>query len=570
MTKTFQSLEAAGRGPLASLRRLAFVRALLVGVVLGLTFLLQAQSGGADMEPFARVYRLIALQFALIIGQALVLKGDGPRSPSAFGAVQVALDVAFLTALVFVTGGVSSVYTFFYVFVILGAAISHGRVGAYSCATAASLCIGGLVAGEYWGWAPPRHLVQSDLPGAVVEVLIFTAAAQVAANVVVALLGSYLAGEIRSREQTIRSSDERMRRLRALHSGIVRSIGSGVFTTDSEGHITSVNRAGREITGFGEEALVGERLDAVAPEIYERLLADLEDTADDAPRSETTLVRGDGEERFIGYSVSPLDVEEGDEVGHVVVFRDLTEIKELERAYAQGERLRLLGEMAAAMAHEIRNPLASMSGCVEMLKANPEIAGRGGRLLDIVLRESDRLNGLIGDFLAYARPDRIRPEPVCLSDTISVVVHAIRESGSIPEGVALDTEVAPNLWLNGDGERLRQVLWNVVNNAVHAVGDKGGVVVRARSEADERARVEVEDDGPGMGEAVAERVFEPFFTTKEQGTGLGLALAHRIVEAHGGTAEVVSAPGVGTRFSFTFPMIEAPAQAAPFEGARVA
>ena len=217
----------------------------------------------------------------------------------------------------------------------------------------------------------------------------------------------------------------------------------------------------------------------------------------------------------------------------------------MEQAYAQGEKLRSLGEMAAAIAHEIRNPLASMSGCIEMLKADEEIAERGGHLLEIILKESDRLNKLITDFLVYARPDRVEHASVALSPLVSDLELMIRSEGT---RTVLRTDVDSGLYVNGDAKRLHQMLWNVVKNATEAMGGTGEIRIAARRLDTRWVRLEISDDGTGMTPEVRDRIFDPFFTTKESGTGLGMAMVHRIIEGHEGRVFIDSAPGEGTCF----------------------
>ncbi|MBZ0252416.1 MAG: PAS domain S-box protein, partial [Candidatus Methylomirabilis sp.] len=411
--------------------------------------------------------------------------------------------------------------------------------------------------------ASPRYDLAPGEGAPAIEMTAMNAAVLIAANLIVALLASHLVEEIRRRDTAMASSGERMRRLSALHTGIVQSLGSGVLTVDREGRITSVNRAGAEILGFAEHELLLRPVEVAAPGFHKRIRSGelIDPSTGERGRWETVFPRRDGAERHLGFSASTLGVAGDPEAGHVVVFQDLTRIKDLEREVALGDRLRSLGEMAAAIAHEIRNPLASMSGCIEMLRRDPEIAARGGRLLGIVVRESDRLSGLITDFLAYARPDRVVREPVLLAPLIDDLTHMLRESGEAPPEVAVRAECAPDLRVEGDAKRLHQMLWNVVKNGLEALGGRGAIRIAAAPRGEDWAVVTVEDDGPGISPQDRDRIFELFFSTKSEGTGLGLALVHRIVEGHGGAVRVESS-AVGTRFTIELPRGREGAEAA--------
>jgi two-component system sensor histidine kinase PilS (NtrC family) len=253
----------------------------------------------------------------------------------------------------------------------------------------------------------------------------------------------------------------------------------------------------------------------------------------------------------------------------VVIFQDVTEVVGLEEELRRNARLAGVGQLAADIAHEIRNPLAAISGSIEVLRSEqpPEPKGEGGRLMEIVLREVDRLNALITDFLQYARPAPPKLEAIRVTELLGEVVEVFRV-GAAPE-VGVEIETGGALQVEGDEAQLRQVVWNLLQNAAQAIEGEGSIRVAARSvpaaqaplrdgrsaQRDESLVVEiaVTDNGRGIDPEVAERVFDPFFTTKRGGTGLGLATVHRIVESHSGVVQLESRQGEGTTVRILLP-----------------
>jgi two-component system sensor histidine kinase PilS (NtrC family) len=254
----------------------------------------------------------------------------------------------------------------------------------------------------------------------------------------------------------------------------------------------------------------------------------------------------------------------------------VSEVVEMERELRRSERLAAVGRLSAAMAHEIRNPLAAISGSIQMLAGeggSPRTGDEARRLMQIVLRETDRLNRLLTEFLEYARPAPARPEDVAVEEVVGEVLSIF--DASRPTGIEVAVEVAPGLRVRADAGQLRQLLWNLVLNAAQAMPEGGAVVLSAqaagppqespgagRNDAEEWGWVElaVRDGGAGIPADVLDRVFEPFFTTKPGGTGLGLATVHRIVVEHGGSIRVASAEGKGTSVLVRLPGAAGPAR----------
>lgn len=363
-----------------------------------------------------------------------------------------------------------------------------------------------------------------------------------------AALASYLAEQLRWTGERLEAREVDLAAITALHESIVQSVASGLVTIDAAGSVTFLNRAGEHITGLEAAAVRG----APAARWFAGFQPGVE-------RGETELVNARGERLWLGYTAFPLVARGGAPIGRAVIFQDLTALRAMQAEVQRSERLADLGKVAAGLAHELRNPLASMAGSIELLRAAPGLTAGDARLMDIVLREAARLEELVAAFLAFSRPAPPRRERVDLdraaAETLEVFAH-----DPVAGRVRLERELRP-IRVTGDAGQLRQVLWNLLANAAHAAAQReGGGTVRVRCGGEgDRALLEVEDDGPGIPAADLPHLFTPFFTTREGGTGLGLATVQRIVDAHGGAVSVESAAGRGTRFTVRLPSASAPA-----------
>jgi two-component system sensor histidine kinase PilS (NtrC family) len=385
----------------------------------------------------------------------------------------------------------------------------------------------------------------------------------------VALLGTALARELRIAGERLQESATSLALLRDLHERTVGSLTSGLLTTDLDGRIRSFNPEAERITGLASREVYGRDLDEVLPGA--RGIAMAPAAARGRVRARMPFRDRAGQERRLGLSGSILRSADGAPDGHVVIFQDVSDVVRMETELRRSERLAATGQLAANMAHEIRNPLAAISGSLEMLRDDPARGVDGAqrrRLFDIALREVERLDHLIADFLEYARPAAAEPAPVLVGPVVEDVVKMFEASR--PAGVELSMAVPPDCTVLADSRQLRQALWNLLLNAAQAMPAGGAIRVEARTLAeppqggdpqrrnarDEEARcveIAIADTGVGIPPEVLERVFEPFFTTKRSGSGLGLPTVHRIVENHGGSLALESRPGAGTTVRVRLP-----------------
>jgi two-component system sensor histidine kinase PilS (NtrC family) len=394
------------------------------------------------------------------------------------------------------------------------------------------------------------------------------------AIVLVAALASFLAVELRHTGEALRQRTSDLQLLTNLHERTVESLRSGLLTSDRDGRVTSFNPEAERITGLASASAIGRDVEEILPGIRDLALAS---AGDDSAQSRFRAPYRNrlGEDLHLGIATYVLRDVGGAPSGHVLIFQDVTDVVEMEAELRRSERLAAVGELSASIAHEIRNPLAAISGSVQMLEREASALGgavEAKRLMGIVLRETDRLNHLITDFLQYARPGPIHIEPVSLETVVSEVFEVF---GSIvPDNVEVVLDVSRDLDVQADAAQLRQLLWNLTLNACQAMPEGGTLCMEARAVAEptpQEARsarrneleekkswveITVRDQGIGIPPEALDHVFDPFFTTKPEGSGLGLATVHRIAEEHGGSIRLESLVDRGTEIRIWLPRAE--------------
>jgi two-component system, NtrC family, sensor histidine kinase PilS len=525
--------------------------------------LLGAHLSGLRLFPLAPVLVLLGATY-LLSAAYLALLGR-VRKPVWLAEVQVYGDIVLETALIYLTGGPYSVFPFLYLVSILTASIIVAPRESFGAATVAVLLYGVTLGAQFSGWLPPAagHSLARNV-GMEGSLTILLISANFCACLLMAYLGTYLAGRLRQAHGEVHRSEASLAALRALHEDIVQSVASGLLTFDRQGTVTSVNRTAETLCARREAELRGARWEMLFPGAppFVSVWQGLELGGAPRARSEAELVRPDGSRLPVGMSLSFLRRGRG----AICSFQDLTEIRRMEEQVRQGDRLAAIGRMAAGLAHEIRNPIGSIRGSVEVLSGSLAPQGDDRRLMEIVLRESDRLDAIIRDFLQFSRPPHLVRVPTDISAMLEEILLMLSNRGPMqgaeaPRRVEFRREVAePAAKADVDPAQMRQALWNLCLNAVEAMPQGGELCVGVRTVTAGSGRtlmeITVEDTGVGIAAAELAQVFEPFFTTKPQGTGLGLAIAHRIVEDHGGEIRVQSEPWRGSRFTISVPVSE--------------
>ncbi len=544
------------------MRWLVLLRVVVSVPLLGGTLLLQAREPGDLIRP-----PLIGLSsiLALVLALSLLYRAMLPRVRNlrSFAYGQVIGDIAVETALVYLTGAEESIFSSTYNLSIITGSILLYRRGGLVAASLSSLLYGGMLNLRFFSLLPPAFRASMRSMEPLGSELFFTIMTNVIAFFIVALLSSYLAEQAKLSREELEVAQSDLSRLTLLHEHILECLPSGLLTCDPKGYIIYANKSALEMIGAEAQSILNRPLEEVFPQIPFRLFQEAARGRHDPQmrRQSMKYIRPDGRVLDLGFSLAPLRGSDGALMGTIFHFQDLTQAVAMEQHLRRVDRLASIGEMAARIAHEIRNPLASVSGSIQILQEELSLEGANRRLMEIVVRETRRLNGLLTDFLSFARPEHSKPRKMDLSRALAETLTLFMEQAR--SSCKLNVQISPGLIIHADSKKLRQVVWNLLNNALEAMPQGGNLTVRASWASGSLPAglnpqqawllLEVEDSGVGIPEEVKDRIFDPFFTTKERGTGLGLSIVHRLVEETGGRIEVQSQPGKGSRFSVWIP-----------------
>jgi two-component system sensor histidine kinase PilS (NtrC family) len=374
----------------------------------------------------------------------------------------------------------------------------------------------------------------------------------------VGTVGGYLARRIKLKGRQLESTETELERLRIDTDHILNNMSSGILVIDSTGIIITMNPAAEDILdvdmadvlNFDLEEALGDRVPQLTSELRNALSEERSRF-----RHEILIQRRDHKETPVGMSISILRDEDGEKRGAISVFQDLTEVQEMRNQIRKADRLAAIGELSAGIAHELRNPLASISGSIEVLSNELNLAGENKRLMNLILRESGRLDRIISDFLEFAGLRTPRKRTVSITTCLDEVMVLVRNHPAMAKGIEIEFEhYAKEVCVNVDDEQLRQVFLNLAINSCEAMENGGVLRIVTGQEGPGQLRISFYDDGPGIEEEDVNRLFEPFFTTKERGTGLGLAIANRIVTAHGGVIAFNNRKNGGAEFNIVLPV----------------
>lgn len=451
--------------------------------------------------------------------------------------LQVVSDLLLVSLLVYVTGGVDSSLNFLYPLVIIVASVLLQRVWTYLIAALAFILYGAVLELSFFGIIPSFSVTHPSIG---------TLQAIVLVNLFGYLTVAYLAGLLSDK---LRQSDKRLayfrgalENLQALHENIIHSASDGLITTGLDGRITLVNPAAERLLQRVEIELLGQPIGPLFQD-------PLPHPSSDESHAEIRFIAPQNFRKTFRVIASELKVPGRGPIGFVYTLDDLTRIRRLEREVRMQDRLAAIGRLSAAIAHEIRNPLTSIAGSATLLAGMPGLNDEHRRLLQIVTRESERLNGIITDFLSYSRVKQYRFTHVnvlpLLDDTLTLLEHRL-EAEKIPIKVARRYSTQKAFAL-ADGDRIKQVFWNFCENAVRAM-KQGGTLTISIEEYGEDWQLSFADTGPGLSQQMIEKMFEPFQSQFEGGTGLGLAIVYQIVQAHDGKVWARSNPGQGCTF----------------------
>lgn len=441
-------------------------------------------------------------------------------------------DTIAITALILITGSQQSIFLFLYLVNIILCSFVFHRKGAFAIAVLTSVAFGFVL------------LVGPELKG---QTLFYAVGLNNLAFFLVAALSGYLSEQMNFMGAEVALHKKNVKNLRDLNKIILENIGSGLMTLSEDFRIVVSNNAAHNL--LGRENLSGENVTSV----FKNFKSDFKDPNKRDSRFQMFYDHPQGKTLTLGFSVTPLKEEDGTLTGYIVIFQDLTEFIRLEEAMRRQEKLAAVGKLAAGIAHEIRNPLASISGSIELLKSMVQTqTNEETRLMDISLREISRLNGLITEFLDFVKPEDRKLDLVDIDSLLSEIMDMVKLNPDLPKAKQ-EVSLKGQCYVPGDQNKLKQVFLNFIINAYQAMNESPVKEIKVSTELkDESLEIKIKDSGHGMSDETRQRLFEPFFTTKPKGTGLGLATAHKILEIHQAEIFVESHRDKGTEFTIRF------------------
>jgi two-component system sensor histidine kinase PilS (NtrC family) len=493
----------------------------------------------------ARTLLGLSALWYLLASLYLVIQRAVPRSRW-HAPVQIALDLGVITGVVYASGAQDSYFISLYLLAILMGSILFSRRGTFLVAGFSFVLLGCITELTYYGIIPRTAISTPNL-----RTLESWLGSNLFAFFAVAYLGSLLAQTVQSKGVELEEKSEALKDLQAFNNDIIESMRGGLLTVDLEGRILLINRAGAEITGHGFGLLRGENVADVFPGFWPVEMDENENPR--ALRKEVEFRTRAGATRFLGISISPLRTAQNQASGFVFNFQDLTELKRLEHEVFTKERMAALGRLSAAIAHEIRQPLTAMTGALKELARFAPLEDDDKKLVQIVSRESQRLNQIITEFLDYSREKSYSFADVDILSLIEETLVLIERNAVASGGIRIERHFAERpLRARADRDAMKQVFWNLCNNALRAMPDGGVLSVRAEA-VQNSVRISIRDTGRGMEPGASARIFEPFQSAFPGGTGLGLAIVYQILQAHRGRIRVETGLGSGAEFIVDLP-----------------
>jgi two-component system sensor histidine kinase PilS (NtrC family) len=541
---------------ITSIHGLMIFRLILITLMLGtvIVFLLGSQ---ADFS-LVPIYGLLILTYLISAFYWLALKWE--ISPVLLIYIQLSVDVVLVTGILYYSGGAESILTLLYLLIIISASMFL-RLGGMLAITAWAAAAYGLLSWlQYEGLIGTVSFFEPDRLSRLPEQSPIDVFFNICFFFLVAVLSGFLAEKLRRKGEELESTSQRLRLMQLDTDDILENIPSGLVTLDGDGCIQYFNGAAEKILGLEAAQVKGEAYDMVFDEDHEELKAVLRTALEKAvvyDRKELSVTSPSGKTIPLGISTTLLGDGGGQRSGVIAVFQDLTDAKDLEQKARQADRLAVLGQLSAAIAHEIRNPLATISGSVELLRDTPQLSGEERKLMQLVTHESDRLNRIITDFLLYARIRPAEKSAVELSRIVAETLTLVHNHQDYHDDIEIvEATGDQNTWIVADEDQVKQIFLNIAINAIQAMPHGGRLTVGTREEQKKRSiqgedMVEVyfQDTGLGIPAGELDNIFEPFYSSKKNGTGLGLSIAQRIVENNGGQLEVESREGKGTIFT---------------------
>ncbi|CAN2043689.1 two-component system, NtrC family, sensor histidine kinase PilS [Candidatus Magnetomoraceae bacterium gMMP-1] len=526
---------------------LMFCRVLIVTFMLGIAAFIQFKTKSLPEKSLNLIYCIIVIHYFLFFVYLILLKKFKNLTFNLYP--QIIIDIALITWLVYVTGGVGSPYSIFYPLVIIYAALFLAKKGGILSSSCAAIFYGLLLDLEYHRIIHPIYDASWDynlsagyaVPKILTSILSFY---------IIAFLISFAVEKEKNTRYLLAEKSSEFDKLDLLHKSIIESLDVGIMTIDLKGIIKSFNRAAELMTGFKSSEVYNKALKNIFPDFH-KILDKMTwyGRNDIRTRFESLNFKKGFKEMILDFSVSSLIDTKENRIGKVLIFKDITAIAKAEKQAEKSKKLAFIGEMAAGLAHDVRNPLASLSGSIQMLRKNLKLNKTNEKLMQIILRGRDQLENLVKGFLLLARQESDKNDELNLSDIIKEILESIYYGNDYKHNIKINYEFDEMCITSGNKTEIREAICNLISNAIDSMHDKGLLTIKIRSiliDGVPYIEITIADTGCGIDENVLNKIFEPFYTTKESGTGLGLAIVNRIAESHGGKISIESIPGKGT------------------------
>ncbi len=531
------------------LRLLIIYRAVVITMFLGIAIFLDIKRQEASVHQSYVIYYyyiIIGLMYVISILYVVLLKYVKDLYYNIY--LQLSVDILLVTALVYFTGSVHSNYSLLYPLIIIYAVIFIGRKGGLIVASASAILYAFLLFFEFYQIIPSTFLENPDYRLTLEEIFI-RILTHIISFFTVALLASFVVEQERKTRHLLEEKETEFIQLDLLFRSIIESVDTGVMTLDLQSKIKTFNRAAEEITGYKLRQIENSHIKDVFPEIAPVLQA--HDTNEYSKnRTEAIIKISKGYKIHLGCSISPLKDENEKKIGNIIIFQDITEKKQMEENLEKSKRLALIGEMAAGLAHEMRNPLASITGSIELLKQGLNLEDTDKRLMQIIIRGKNQLDSFVRDFLLLARPVPSTKEVVNINEVIEEVVESLKLSKDWSDDIEVKKIFSNTAETFANRQQIRQIFNNLILNAIQSVKQKGVLTMETSvvkgDEGIDYAQIIIRDTGCGIEPEHLKKIFEPFYTNKEKGTGLGLTIVGRIIDGYKGKIRIDSKVDAGT------------------------
>jgi len=537
------------------LKLLIVSRVIILSVFLLVTFFLDLARPAVIFVSQALlylIYAVIIVMYFLSIVYTLLLRKEKYFQLNIY--FQLVFDICLISFLVYLTGSIGSNYSLLYTLVIIYSAIFLGRRGALIFASACSIAYGLVLDLEYFNLIPTFHSTGRDYSVESGDVFV-RIIVHMLSFYILAFLASIVVEQEKKTRSLLKERESAFDQLDLLFRSIIESVDTGVMTTTLQGRIKTFNRAAEAITGFQRRSIENHQIENVFP-VFASLF-DVQDKVLIKTRREISIIGREGTRVHLGCSISPLKDRDDVQIGFILIFQDLTEIKRMEENLEKSKKLALIGEMAAGLAHEMRNPLASITGSIQLLGQMAKLEDTDKRLMQIIMRGKEQLDNFVRDFLMLARPVPESREPVNVDEIADEVVENIKMSDEWTEEIKIVKTGSGQNKAYANKEQIRHIIQNLMLNALQAMEGKGNLFLEIKTvnleDGKDYTAVKVTDDGCGIEEKDLKNVLEPFFTKKEKGTGLGLAIVNRIVDGYGGIIDIESQINRGTSVTVWLP-----------------